>query len=368
MTANNTYIQDYASKFTAKITADYFSKKKYMTGPQLVQLTPCKQVNFFAIKSLFEAWQTELEKLKSNPYFDYRDNTVHKALIEFMNVLSRSIKVKQKDFEPLLKNAVIASIHLALDPLDFYNKEFEKVVPTQLNAYLKENVKYFKWHKELVENIIDRAGLAHTQEAFKEALNQNYSKFNTQLEPAEELLKSLGKVCPLDLSLLIASQKEIMEVNGNSDHSHREENNSTTNGHTHQEDKDSSVTVLEEPSSVKTEPQESVSKSPSGDKLIDSQQIWAKFESEEYAIMKGSIKELSESIGINQKIMFTKSLFQSNQELMNHALESVDSCNSFADAIQLLNEKYVAEMNWDKNSDEVNEFLQLIFRKFDDRG
>jgi hypothetical protein len=95
---------------------------------EILGLTPSKQVNFFVIKSLFDAWHAELEKLKSNPYFDYRDNNVHRALNEFMNVLSRSIKIDRENFEPLIGDAVSLSILVALDPLSFFKNEFEKFI------------------------------------------------------------------------------------------------------------------------------------------------------------------------------------------------------------------------------------------------
>src|SRR5690606_12545537 len=104
-----------------------------------------------------------------------------------------------------------------------------------------------------------------------------------------------------------------------------------------------------------------------GGQAIDPALAWAKFESEEYGYMKGSVSSVTESVGINQKIMFTKVLFEGNHDLMMHALKSVDQCDNFVDAIELLNQRYVAELNWEVDSDEVGEFLQLIFRKFDQK-
>lgn len=376
MTINNAYIQEYADKFTVKICDAYFSQRKYMTGPEMVQLTPSIQVNFFSIKSLFEAWQQELEKMKSNPYFDYRDNAVHEALREFMNILSRSIKVERKDFEPLLKNAVGESIHLALDPVAYFEKEFGKKEPSQLNAYLKENKKYFKWHTDLIQNIIDRAGLAHTREAFLHALNQNFERLSDQLEPAEKLLETLNAVVPLELPKLLENLAVTAPVETVAapvepvpaleepvkTEAPKEE---VTSQATESEDKPEPVYLASSPSSL---PNAINYKMAAVEKALDPLQVWSKFEAEEYSIMKGTIKDLADSIGINQKFMFTKSLFDGNPDLLSHALKSIDQCESFADAINLLNQRYVGELNWDKNSDEVNEFLQLIFRKFDHRN
>lgn len=368
MTINNAYIQEYADKFTVKICDAYFSQRKYMTGPEMVQLTPSIQVNFFSIKSLFEAWQQELEKMKSNPYFDYRDNAVHEALREFMNILSRSIKVERRDFEPLLKNAVVESIHLALDPVAYFEKEFAKKDPSQLNAYLKENKKYFKWHTDLIQNIIDRAGLAHTREAFLNALNQNFERLSDQLEPAEKLLETLNAVVPLELPKLLENQAVSAPVEtapALEEPVKAEAPKEEVTSQAEPEDKPEPVYQASSPSSLPSAINYKVAPL---EKALDPLQIWSKFEAEEYSIMKGTIKDLADSIGINQKFMFTKALFDGNPDLLSHALKSIDQCESFADAINLLNQRYVGELNWDKNSDEVNEFLQLIFRKFDHRN
>jgi hypothetical protein len=115
-------------------------------------------------------------------------------------------------------------------------------------------------------------------------------------------------------------------------------------------------------------PTEKLFKTIRPDQGIDPAKVWVRFENEQYSIMKGSIKELSESIGLNQRFMFTKDLFEGNPDLLKHALKSIDECGSFVEAIHLLNERYVGELGWNKDSDVVDEFLQLIFRKFDVRG
>jgi hypothetical protein len=221
ITINDRYVQEYTAKFTGKICDDYYSNKEYMTGQVIVQLSPIPQVNFFIIKALFEAWQLELEKLKSNPYFDYRDNTVHQALNEFMNVLSRTIKIKRKDFEPLVQHAVAETILLAIDPIAYFEKEFDKYEANELNAYLKDNKKYFKWHVGLIENLIDKAGLSRTHIAYKSNLKQNFVKLEAELEPGEKLLSSFDSLMPIDFQLLTqkASQDQIFPQEKENDES-----------------------------------------------------------------------------------------------------------------------------------------------------
>lgn len=363
---NSKYLENYAIEFSKKVCDQYFSSKKYMTGTEILSLTPSKQVNFFVIKSLFEAWHSELEKLKSNPYFDYRDNNVHRALSEFMNVLSRSIKIDRVNFEPLLGEAVAFSILVALEPLSFFKNEFEKPAGGSVNDFLKENRKYYKWHASLIENLIDRAGISQTKEAYLAALIQNYEQQKDKLKSAKELLSELKETLYLDFDILFEVVSELPKV---SEPETVAEEQSDTVEEQEVQIKEDIASKKEEIEVVdKAEVAAKVYKSADSSQAIDPLQAWAKFESEQYSVMKGTIGELSESIGINQRFMFTKELFDGNPDLMKHALKSIDQCDSFMEAISFVNERYVAELKWDKNSEPVEEFLQLIFRKFDQKG
>ena len=363
---NDQYVKEYAAKFTGKICDDYYSNIKYMSGQAIVQLSPVPQVNFFIIKTLFEAWQLELEKLKSNPYFDYRDNTVHQALNEFMNVLSRTIKIKRKDFEPLVQHAVAETILLALDPIAYFEKEFDKYEANELNAYLKDNKKYFKWHVGLIDNLIDKAGLSRTHIAYKSNLKQNFVKLEAELEPGEKLLSSFDSFMPLDFQLLTqkASQDKIFTEEKEKAEKDFEEVLEKQNQSL---DMDEIPTAPQEVNPILVE-HDGPSKPAISGKSIDPLYVWDKFEAEGYSIMKGTVKNLVESVGINQRIMFTKALFDGNSDLFQNALQAIDSLNNFSDSVKLLNERFVDELKWDVNSEVVNEFLQLVYRKFDVKG
>ena len=371
---NSKYLNSYATEFAHLVCENYFMGKKFMTGQGIIQLTPSSQVNFFILKSLYEAWQIELEKLKSNPYFDYRSNIVHNALKDFMNVLSRSIKIERSDFEPLLVDAVSSTILLAVEPLDFFFKEFDKVEADQLNNYLKENRKYFKWHSSLVINLIDRAGLAQNHDAYKVALKKNHDIQRNELEPAESLLENLDQIIPFDLKRLAESNADIKTKDSNENFFNQveldtEENQSSDiqMGGGRLEDLEENRGIQEQ-DLVDIQHETSHHKAAIGKKAIDPKVIWERFESEQYIFMRGSIGNLSENISINQRIMFTKVLFDGNPDLMKHALKSIDNCGSFIEAVTLLNEKFVGELKWDKDSEAVEEFLQLIFRKFDHKS
>ncbi|MFD2034877.1 hypothetical protein ACFSKL_08755 [Belliella marina] len=381
---NSKYLENYALEFAKKVCDQYFSSKQYINGAEILRLTSSKQVNFFVIKSLFEAWQVELEKLKSNPYFDYRDNSVYHALNEFMNVLSRSIKIDRENFEPLLGEAVAFSIILALDPVSFFRGEIDKASRSSVNEFLKSNEKYYKWNHILVANLIDRAGISQSAEAYKEALQLNFGQQKEVLDSPENLLSELQGILYLDFDILferVPDKEEVLEdevghqqeVTMESEESKdilEDESTGVASEEVQglgESSEEGAVDELEE-EIERVEVVTSQYKVAHASQIIDPLQAWEKFESEQYSVMKGTISDLSENIGINQRFMFTKELFDGNPDLMKHALKSIDQCDSFMSAIHLVNERYVGELAWDKNSEAVEEFLQLVFRKFDQRG
>jgi hypothetical protein len=90
----------------------------------------------------------------------------------------------------------------------------------------------------------------------------------------------------------------------------------------------------------------------------------AVFATETYKGMKGILGELAESLALNQRFMFTKELFDGNADLLRHALKSVDELATFEEAVDLINARFVFELGWDIESEEVREFMQQVYRKF----
>jgi len=347
---NSNYLETYSQIFSEKVCADYFGTKQYMGGQEIIQLTPSNQVNLMVIKNLFNLWKNDLEELKRNPYFDYNDYAVQESLKETMNVLSRAIKIQRPHFEPLLQKAVKDTVILAADPVSYFEQELDNAKPGQIAVYLKESSKYIKWHLPIWDILMEKAGLGASLGELKRALSANYDYQKDQLESPLNLLSPLEQIQPIDY-------EELLSLDTHQGGSAGEQKPAV----------EDEVEREEQENLMEDLPEQSQHKAAEGAQAIDPALAWAKFESEEYGYMKGSLKNLSESVGINQKFMFTRVLFEGNHDLMMHALKSVDQCDNFVDAIELLNQRFVAELNWDIDSDEVGEFLQLIFRKFDQK-
>ncbi|WP_439487777.1 hypothetical protein [Algoriphagus sp.] len=366
---NSNYLEKYAEDYAAVVCGQFFASKQYMTGQDIVNLTTSTQVNFFILKSLFELWQVELEKLKSSPYFDYRDIAVHEALTEFMNVLSRRIKIEKDQLRPLLERAVVEAVQVATDPVSFYQREISNAPEGKINDFLKENKKYYKWHVRVVDFLIDKAGFGHDESAYLRAVAANYQAIQDSLESVNLLLATLGDVKPFDLDSYLVEENNTSAPAeyASSAQTKEQETKSSFFDQVEIEASDIRQVEPERAGISETEPAKIAQATYANGTLggLDASNLKAKFETLSYKGMKGILGELAESVAINQRFMFTKELFDGNADLLKHALKSIDKCNAFDEAIGLVNSRYVGELGWKVDSEPVQEFLLLVYRKFE---
>lgn len=346
---NQAYADRYSEDFSKKLCEDYFAHRQYMSGQEIVQLSQSRQLNLMLIKILFDNWQQQMEAMAQNPYFDFRDYNVKEALTQFMNALSRAIKIQKADFEPLLSRAVKQTLQLGADPVSYFQQEWTGV-QARPPGYFRDLEKYIKWHASVWQPIA--ASMEDHREAtgWIEELENAFENNRSTLESAESLLKPLHEQLPIDWDQLWQNKTVApWEVNKKEPSPDVEENPLEEE---QAEDVPSAKEGLDEPlDDTVTE--------------IDPALAWARFESEEYTYMKGSIGHLREGMGINQRIMFTKRLFQGNQDLLDQTMDELNAADSFFDAVNLLNQSFVHTLHWDVESEEVQELLQLVFRKFD---
>jgi hypothetical protein len=365
---NGNYLEKYAISYAELVCDQFFSNRQFITGQEIIQLTPSTQVNFFIIKRLFELWQEELGKLKGSPYFDYRDIAVHEALTQFMNVLSRRIKVERVHLAGILQDAVQDAIQVATDPLNFFQNELAKAPTGKINEYLKENKKYFKWNEMLVIGLIDKAGIGLDFESYQQAILANFQSLKVSLDSPKELLATLRDTLVFDLEeywgqstgkIEETEEPKVLEFEQEEESPRFESEEEVV------EEEDVRIQLPEEeiptPQPEKRAPIASTSDTGKG---LDAAHLQALFASETYKGMKGILGELAESLALNQRFMFTKELFDGNSDLLRHALKSVDEVTNFEEAVDLINARFVVDLGWDIESEEVREFMQQVYRKF----
>jgi hypothetical protein len=257
---------------------------------------------------------------------------------------------------------------LATNPVGYYQSEVSRAPSGKVNEYLRENRKYYKWHDKVVTFLIDKAGFGHDDSAYTKAISANFQVIKDSLESVNLLLATFGDILPFNLDIYLEKTGEDEKPTGGV----KESETKASFFEKIEEKPILGVKEISEPVAVlKEQVRETIDtppmKSTGTSGKLDPKELKSKFATESYKGMKGgAIGELSESLAINQRFMFTKELFDGNADLLRHALKSIDGSHSFDEAINLVNTRYVAELGWNTDSEAVLEFLQLIYRRFAD--
>lgn len=393
---NEDFIEDYSEQFASKVSNEFFKNKTHISGQEILTITPSKQVNFFIIKLLFNNWQEESQRLES-PFFDYSANDVKEAMVQFMNVLSRHIKVGQKEFEVLLLDAVRDTLFLIMAPNVYMEIEIDRKGTETLTEKSARNVtKYIRIAKDaLSENIMTFVGSDRDEIQLDESI--------ITPEILENEISLLNKVLPLTLKKLEEGDEEedILKVETDDVFVERkssqpeveavtevpkttetpveaeipetipegEESTPVAPEQEPEQDETPQIKEIQEPIDTPPEKQEIITNLDPDDEDEDDEDaiLNSKFEDP----MVGSIAESHEktdsmlnAISLNHRYMFINELFDGEADLFAEAIERVDAATSFDSAVEMLVQNYAKEFHWDMNSDEVKELLKIIFRRF----
>ncbi|MBX2894951.1 MAG: hypothetical protein KF763_05895 [Cyclobacteriaceae bacterium] len=326
-------IDQYAIQVANQLGESFFSRKAIITGPEILGLCEVKQVNFFVIHDLLHAWKQENQKLKS-PYFDYQAAAVQEALQQFQISLSNHIAINKADFLPLLKSAVSKTIFLLLDPYDFYAELLDSEDELITVASLEERVKYIKLNKAPLENLVTQLKQKQTRtikgkEAFA-MLDTILEAVSFTPEDIEPHLTAFGKIVPAQVTSFY-EQKPIHTP-------------------TIEEPKPVAVKPVEQKVEQKTVPVNPQSLFPAESKttLADN-------------LAKQKVTRLKESLTINQKFMFTKILFHGDFEIFTEAIDKLDRFDNLTQALRYIEDAYP---DWDRESEEYEEFLEILQNRF----
>jgi hypothetical protein len=317
---NLEYISDYSKKYCALTLENAFRDKKTITGPDLLHVTDIPQINYFIVKNLFRAWQREIDKVRS-PYFNYDDPEVQKMLKQLMNQLSNHISVDKENFQPLLLNAIQNCIILVLSPYDYFHKEVDNQSdPIQVDD-LKKMEKYIKINAHFYKAFINKVYLESQSEITRdkafEILDYIINSLEDTPEEPERYIDKFNQTLSMDTGKLY-----------NEEHT---ENSPEPSDH--------SVTNEEKP-----EPTDTVSNNRKG------------------SIHK--IESIRKNISINQRYMFVNELFGEDSNAFNIALTQLDEMGTKKDAMNLIDRQLSKEYQWDRDSEIVMEFLDIVERKF----
>ena len=312
-------VEEYSVAFSSKIADEYFAQHQKISGAEILKLCQTKQINLFVLRELLKAWKQEAAKYKS-PYFNYEAQDVKDSLTQFQNSLSNNISIAKDHFLPLLKKGVSLTVYLVLDPYDFYSDTLDKngngILKT---AELKNEIKYIKINHRPLEKLVQKLEEKRLEsisgnEAFA-LLDQILEEVNFTPEDVDPYIQQLSTVLPLEMEKLYENKNEQKSTPPKKQNTPRPIINE-------QIPKESITTVAD-----------------------DFQRI----------------PDLQNRLTINQKFMFTKMLFNGDFDLFNNAVTKIDSLSSLNEATSYLDSHY---SNWDRESEEYEEFMEMIMKRF----
>lgn len=76
-------------------------------------------------------------------------------------------------------------------------------------------------------------------------------------------------------------------------------------------------------------------------------------------LQTASLSNISSGIGVNDKFLYIRELFQGNGELYHDTIRQLDTAESLEDALNFLNQHF----KWDKKNDVTQKFLSLLHRR-----
>ena len=351
---NYSSIENYSATYTRKVVSNFFNVEESINGKQILALTNLPQINLLVIKNLFQKWKKETGKLQS-PYFDYDDEEVKQALQHFMNILSNNISIKKSNFEPLLKKSVSDAIFLIFSPYVFYSKEINHPDRTRISIDdLKDIAKYIKINKTLLDRLIARFQEEDINEVFND---EGFSIFNEIYEETDlpkiswdEYLEKFSAVHPLSLDVIFEDAQ---------DDSHDEDFETPL-----EKDTEKTVPLKGKPVSVPPQVKNLNERFQKPQKTLHEQLVSQPASTLADIHQRNKIDSLKKHITLNQKFMFINELFSGNQEEYNLALERLEQCNSYEQAMRLLKSNYISKNNWDMEGEEVTEFLEILTKKY----
>jgi hypothetical protein len=311
---NHQAIDAYSKALAKQLSQSFFSNSSHISGKEILELSPNKQINLMVLKNLFKKWKKENAKLQS-PYFDYHSDEVKKAMKDFMNILSRHIYVKKEHFEPLLKESIKDSVLLAFSPYDFYSKEINQRDDSRLRlSDLKDLKKYIKFNDFLLDGLIEHFKSHKEDVVFNDTAFEMFNEVcsNSEEQPADiqPLLAEFSKTLPLSLADIYLEEEKVE-------------------------------------AGMLNDALQSKDKQTLADKLA-----------------KSGGKSMMKMLTLNQRFMFVNELFEGNQSQFLSAVEQIDGMGNYKEALSHVKKSFVDKYSWDMETEEVQEFMELVEKRF----
>ena len=321
-------VSEISKSIGSSIADSTFKSYAKVEGERLISLTNSRQVNSFIIRSLFNQWRNEVEKLES-PYFDFAHEKVKAALKDFMNVLSNHISIDKGHLEPLLNQAIEDSILISFAPKAYLESILDRIERPQ---DFKRQFKYIKANRDFFKVLVDRIGDFDT----KNSILNMYEDLDQAMLDAVDAEVFLNKLNAIDhLTALFEATEEPKPI---------------------VEEQIKEEIVPEAPRELEKEDTAEAS----GNTLNDRFDAPKKLTLAE-KLQKSVNKSIEASLTLNEKFMFQNNLFDGDNGKMKEAFSKIGEASDLQQALSIANNY---NNGWDMESEEVEAFMSVLERTF----
>ena len=361
-------ITDYSNQFSIKVCDTFFSQKEKIGGAEILNISPIEQVNVFTIKGLYENWKQTTEAFKS-PFFDFESEKVKAALIDFMNIVSQNIAVKKSDFLPIITKATSDTLSVALNPKGYYDGILRDLPDFKCT---KENIDQLKKYARINVSLIEKFGKnfddndsIYTNDALTilEGITNE-----TELDDVEQILAQFSSIIPCEKNQFYknntATEVETKaETSSFFDDIIKTESSSIPAEKIISKPIETIAQIADVKPIEKAEPTTLNETYQSDLPTLNDQHVHAEGKNLADLHQNAPVQNLAASISLNQKFVFINKLFNGDSAAFNETLQILESCQSTDEAINLLKYKYAPKYQWNLNSDEADELIDILKRK-----
>ena len=372
----------FGRRLAARLCDNYFatSDSTGIDGPGILNFTPVRQLNLLVMRQLLGQWQAETARLRS-PYFDFEAGPVQAALTQFMNVVSRHIRVKRITLEPLLAQAITDTLGLLADPMGSFERLLLGPAEVPTLEALRDALRYIDLDKSFYQGFLDSLSANNTLS--RDFLSHRFERYHAANyrahQPMQRLVEELSALLPLTtadlledgpVSSLTAPITEATAVA-----------NELLNAPTATEPAQPVAAPGTEPRSVMPSvpaparplPNTESVGVPLHEKLKAAQPTapdlaerlgasTAPASLAERATPK--IETLREAISINQRFSFINELFNGENMEYHAAIQLLDSLPTAEQARDFVTDDLAQRYDWSRKDEHINKLLKLIERKF----
>ena len=364
--------EQYGRLLAALLCDQYFGARPTATldGPAVLRFTPIRQVNLFVVQQLLHKWTAEMAQLRSS-YFDFEDADVRQALTQFMNVLSRRIKLSRPTYEPLLAQAITDTLAGALDPSATLTGKLLGDSGTRTPEQLREGLRYLDTNKAVFERFLDElpAGQEQTRDNLLSRFRLHQESAASTLEPVAPLVAQFNALLPLtedELHEAAPTAQPVAPV--------------------------APIPAPERPAEPAPAPAPVAAPTPAPAAPAGSENgqpaaatepvpLHAKLKAEHttpslsetlrpdrsatLADKAPKVESLREAISINQRFSFINELFNGENMEYHAAIQHLDTLPDADAAKRYVTEELASQHQWARKEEHVNKLLRLIDRKFE---